>query len=83
MSELERHARESTAPRAEAVLDITGMTCASCVARVEKRLQRVDGVTATVNLATESARVEYPADLAPARLVAAVREAGYTLVAGR
>ena len=72
MSELER---ERTAPRAEAVLDITGMTCASCVARVEKRLQRVDGVTATVNLATESARVEYPADLAPARLVAAVREA--------
>ena len=83
MSELERHARESTAPRAEAVLDITGMTCASCVARVEKRLQRVDGVTATVNLATESARVEYPADLAPARLVAAVREAGYDAVVRR
>ena len=83
MSELERHAREGTAPRAEAVLDITGMTCASCVARVEKRLQRVDGVTATVNLATESARVEYPADLAPARLVAAVREAGYDAVVRR
>ncbi len=83
MSELERHAREGTAPRAEAVLDITGMTCASCVARVEKRLQRVDGVTAAVNLATESARVEYPADLAPARLVAAVREAGYDAVVRR
>ena len=83
MSELERHAREGTASRAEAVLDITGMTCASCVARVEKRLQRVDGVTAAVNLATESARVEYPADLAPARLVAAVREAGYDAVVRR
>jgi Cu+-exporting ATPase len=59
------------------------MTCASCVARVEKRLQRVDGVTASVNLATESARVEYPADLAPARLVAAVREAGYDAVVRR
>ena len=80
MSELER---ERTAPRAEAVLDITEMTCASCVARVEKRLQRVDGVTAAVNLATESARVEYPADLAPARLVAAVREAGYDAVVRR
>ncbi|WP_336631693.1 MULTISPECIES: heavy metal translocating P-type ATPase [unclassified Microbacterium] len=66
-----------TAPRAEAVLDIEGMTCASCVARVEKRLSRLDGVAATVNLATESARVGYPADLDPAALVAAVREAGY------
>ena len=61
----------------DAVLDIEGMTCASCVARVEKRLARVDGVTASVNLATESARVTYPAGLDPARLVDAVREAGY------
>jgi Cu+-exporting ATPase len=61
----------------EAVLDIEGMTCASCVARVEKRLTRVDGVSASVNLATESARVSYPADLDPQRLVEAVREAGY------
>ena len=44
------------APR-EALLEIEGMTCASCVARVEKRLQSVDGVTASVNLATEPARV--------------------------
>ena len=61
----------------DAVLDIEGMTCASCVARVEKRLSRVEGVTASVNLATESARVNYPADLDPERLVQAVREAGY------
>ncbi|HEX3957231.1 MAG TPA: heavy metal-associated domain-containing protein, partial [Trebonia sp.] len=41
-------------------LAIGGMTCASCVTRVERKLNRLDGVTATVNLATETARVEYP-----------------------
>ncbi len=61
----------------EATLDIEGMTCASCVARVEKRLQGVDGVSAAVNLATESAKVTYPAGLDEDRLVQAVREAGY------
>ena len=40
-------------------LDIEGMTCASCVARVERRLERIDGVHAQVNLATERARVRY------------------------
>ncbi|WZH37002.1 MAG: heavy metal translocating P-type ATPase [Microbacterium enclense] len=62
---------------AEAVLDIEGMTCASCVARVEKRLGRVEGVAAAVNLATETARVRYPAGLDTAALVDAVRAAGY------
>jgi Cu+-exporting ATPase len=61
----------------EATLDIEGMTCASCVARVEKRLQSVEGVTAEVNLATESAKVSFPADVDGERLVQAVREAGY------
>ncbi|GAA4350246.1 heavy metal translocating P-type ATPase [Microbacterium rhizosphaerae] len=61
----------------EATLDIAGMTCASCVARVEKRLQSVEGVTAEVNLATESAKVSYPAHVDGERLVQAVREAGY------
>lgn len=65
------------APTAEAVLDIEGMTCASCVARVEKRLGRVAGVEAAVNLATETARVRYPADLDTTALVDAVRAAGY------
>lgn len=65
------------ADRTDAVLDIEGMTCASCVTRVEKRLEKLDGVTATVNLATESARVDYPRDLDPQALVEAVREAGY------
>ena len=40
-------------------LTITGMTCASCAARVEKKLNRLDGVTATVNYATEKARIEF------------------------
>ncbi len=62
---------------AEAVLDIEGMTCASCVARVEKKLRRVDGVDAAVNLATETARVRYPAALDTTALVDAVRAAGY------
>ncbi len=70
-------AASAPAATTEAVLDIEGMTCASCVARVEKRLRRVDGVDAAVNLATDSARVRYPADLDPARLVDAVRAAGY------
>ncbi|WP_458041233.1 MULTISPECIES: heavy metal translocating P-type ATPase [Bacteria] len=62
----------------EATLDIEGMTCASCVARVEKRLEKVDGVSTSVNLATESAREQLSADVDDARLVAAVAEAGYT-----
>jgi Cu+-exporting ATPase len=66
-----------TADVLEATLDIEGMTCASCVARVEKRLQSVDGVTAAVNLATESAKVSYPAGVDQERLIQAVREAGY------
>ncbi len=66
-----------TEGRADAVLDIEGMTCASCVARVEKRLTRLEGVDATVNLATETARVRFPAALDPDELVQAVRAAGY------
>ncbi len=58
-------------------LAIEGMTCASCVARVEKRLSRLDGVQATVNLATERARVLAPASLETEALVAEVARAGY------
>ena len=46
-----------------AELAIGGMTCASCAARVEKKLNRLDGVSATVNFATETARVTFPAAL--------------------
>ena len=61
----------------EVELLIGGMTCASCAARVEKKLNRLDGVTATVNYATEKAKVDFPASVEPAELVAAVEAAGY------
>ncbi|MFE7526232.1 heavy metal translocating P-type ATPase [Kitasatospora sp. NPDC057542] len=59
-------------------LAVGGMTCAACVGRVEKRLARIDGVTAGVNLATGRARVLHPAGVPVAELVAAVERAGYT-----
>jgi Cu+-exporting ATPase len=59
-------------------LSIGGMTCASCANRVEKRLNRLDGVTATVNYATEKARVVYGGGVTPDDLVAQVEKAGYT-----
>jgi P-type Cu+ transporter len=58
-------------------LSIDGMTCASCAHRIERKLNKLDGVTATVNFATESARVEYGDEVTPAQLVAIVEEAGY------
>ncbi len=58
-------------------LSIGGMTCASCAARVEKKLNKLDHVTATVNFATEKARVEFGDDVTPDQLVAAVEAAGY------
>ena len=61
-------------------LAIGGMTCASCAARVEKKLNKLDGVTAAVNFATETARVTFPGTVRPDDLVAAVEQAGYTAV---
>jgi Cu+-exporting ATPase len=59
-------------------LNLRGMTCASCAARVEKTLNRLDGVTATVNFATETAAVQFdPAEVRAADLVAAVESLGY------
>jgi Cu+-exporting ATPase len=58
-------------------LEITGMTCASCAARIEKKLNRVEGVTATVNYATEKAAVVYPPEVSPADLIAVVEATGY------
>ncbi|WP_416964507.1 heavy metal translocating P-type ATPase [Streptomyces sp. Agncl-13] len=65
-------------PAAEVELLIGGMTCASCAARVEKKLNRMDGVTATVNYATEKAKVSYPAGIQVADLIATVVKTGYT-----
>ena len=68
----------TTAPTSAVDLAIGGMTCASCVARVEKKLSKLDGVTASVNLATESARIELTAPVTDDELVNAVARAGYT-----
>lgn len=59
-------------------LSIGGMTCASCAARIEKKLNKLDGVSATVNYATEKAHVTFNDDVAPADLVATVQATGYT-----
>ncbi|MFE6091161.1 heavy metal translocating P-type ATPase [Streptomyces massasporeus] len=63
---------------AEVELLIGGMTCASCAARVEKKLNRMDGVTATVNYATEKARITCPEGTEVADLIATVVKTGYT-----
>ncbi|WP_215455570.1 cation-translocating P-type ATPase [Streptomyces sp. ATCC 21386] len=62
----------------EVELTIGGMTCASCAARVEKKLNRMDGVTASVNYATEKAKVTYPSGTEIADLIATVVKTGYT-----
>ncbi|WP_341718714.1 heavy metal translocating P-type ATPase [Micromonospora sp. FIMYZ51] len=58
-------------------LAIGGMTCASCAARIEKKLNRMDGVRATVNYATEKATVSYDAPVTPDELIATVEKTGY------
>ncbi|WP_394363282.1 heavy metal translocating P-type ATPase [Amycolatopsis sp. SB7-3] len=65
------------ATTAEVELAITGMTCASCAMRIEKKLNKLDGVTATVNYATEKAKVTYSGDIEPQRLIEQVEAAGY------
>jgi Cu+-exporting ATPase len=58
-------------------LSVDGMTCASCANRIEKKLNKIGGVTATVNFATEKARVEFGEDITAEQLVATVADAGY------
>jgi Cu+-exporting ATPase len=65
-------------PERTTELLIGGMTCASCAARVEKKLNRLDGVTATVNFATEKAKVSFADGVTPADLIATVEKTGYT-----
>jgi Cu+-exporting ATPase len=65
-------------PTAEVELAIGGMTCASCAARIEKKLNRMDGVTATVNYATEKAKVSYGDEVSVQDLIATVEATGYT-----
>ncbi|MGK2947410.1 MAG: heavy metal translocating P-type ATPase [Acidimicrobiales bacterium] len=70
----------STEPAATERADLTigGMTCASCAMRIEKKLNRLDGVTATVNYATEQARITHPEGTSIDELIAQVESAGYT-----
>ncbi|MEU5581427.1 heavy metal translocating P-type ATPase [Streptomyces huasconensis] len=62
----------------EVELAVGGMTCASCSSRIEKKLNRVEGVTASVNLATEKAKVSYADGVDVAQLIALVEKLGYT-----
>ncbi|MGI5504206.1 heavy metal translocating P-type ATPase [Lentzea sp. CA-135723] len=66
----------TTEPR-HVELSISGMTCASCANRIERKLNRLDGVSATVNYATERASVQFPENLQVGDLVSTVRAAGY------
>ncbi|KFG76919.1 heavy metal translocating P-type ATPase [Streptomyces mutabilis] len=68
----------TTGAPAEVELTIGGMTCASCATRIEKKLNRMDGVTATVNYATEKAKVRYGDDVSVPELIATVEATGYT-----
>ena len=67
-----------TTTQAPVVLELGGMTCASCAMRVEKKLNKLPGVTATVNYATEKATINLPADILIGDAITAVESAGYT-----
>ena len=67
-----------TTPEQRVELAITGMTCASCANRIERKLNKLDGVVASVNYATETARVDFPASVSTQDLLAAVEAAGYS-----
>ncbi len=68
---------EATRTTYDVELALTGMTCASCANRIERKLNKLDGVTATVNYATEKATVVHSADVSDDDLIATVRAAGY------
>ena len=73
---MSRTAPQDAPPREE--LAIGGMSCAACAARIEKRLNRIDGVTATVNYATGRASVSAPAEVTLADITETVEKLGYT-----
>jgi Cu+-exporting ATPase len=78
MAETSTEAPAEPGPLTDVELAIGGMTCASCASRIERKLNKLDGVTATVNYATEKAKVSFPAGYGPGDLVAVVEAAGYT-----
>lgn len=71
-------AHPATSDAREVELAIGGMTCASCAARIEKKLNRMEGVEATVNYATEKAKVSFADGVGVADLIATVEKTGYT-----
>jgi P-type Cu+ transporter len=77
-AQLEPAARPEPAGVREVELAIGGMTCASCATRVERKLNRLDGVSASVNLVTERARITAPAQVSDAELIRTVETTGYT-----
>ncbi|MBB3084764.1 heavy metal translocating P-type ATPase [Geodermatophilus sabuli] len=77
-SAIERTTPPAAAGGGQVELAIGGMTCASCAARIEKKLNKLDGVTATVNYATEKAKVTFSGEVTPADLIATVEKTGYT-----
>ena len=78
MSPVTGTAGTATRPGNDVELAIHGMTCASCANRIEKKLNKLDGVTATVNYATEKAKVRFAEGVPPEALLAAVASAGYS-----
>lgn len=80
---METTTRPDGATTAPIDLSIGGMTCASCAMRIEKRLNKLDGVRATVNYATEKATVHAEDGVSVAQLIEAVEAAGYTAAAPR
>jgi len=77
VEDMTAQAASDLAPPFQTELAITGMTCASCANRIERKLNKLDGVAATVNYATEKAKVTYRGDVDTDTLVAAVESAGY------
>ena len=77
-SPLDQAAAAATAPVAVLDLAVSGMTCASCVARVERRIGKVAGASAQVNLATETAQVGLTGEAETAEILRAVEAAGYS-----
>jgi len=72
------HLEDTQQRERDVELVIGGMTCASCAARIEKKLNKMPGVSATVNYATEKAKVSFSPGVDPADLVATVEATGYT-----
>ena len=67
-----------TTPAGRTDLVIGGMTCGACANRIERKLNKLDGVQAVVNYATEKATVEHPTTIGPDELIATIEQAGFT-----